>query len=116
LRVLLNGVQIHGIASLGSKRPLFTDIIGCTGIGTASASAFGSYTLNSSAMLNGNDVLSITSLGVAQCCHGVFIDINVPTEERLNSHMDGAVLNTDAANATPANPTFAAIVIRAAGR
>jgi hypothetical protein len=92
--------------------PLFTDInTGAPAFGTASANAFGTYTLNSSAMLNGNNVLSINQLGsVAQCCHGVFIDINVSNGENgSNSHMDGAVLNTDVPNATPANPTFAAI-------
>jgi hypothetical protein len=92
--------------------PLFTDINASgPAFGVAAASSFGTYTLDSAAKLGGNDVLSINQKDpAATCCHGVFIDIDVSNGENgSNSHMDGAGLNTDVPNSTPANPVFAAI-------
>jgi hypothetical protein len=92
--------------------PLFTDINAAVpAFGVAAASSFGSFTLDSAAKLGGNDVLSINQTASASlCCHEATIEINVSNGENgSNSHMDGAVLNTDVPNATPANPAFAAI-------
>src|SRR6185295_15441387 len=90
--------------------PLFTDINQATpAFGNAAASAFGGlYTLNSTAKLNGNDVLSINQKGQLACCHGTTVEVNISNGENgVNSTQGGA--NVDIPNATPANPVFAAI-------
>jgi hypothetical protein len=104
-------------ARAANAYPLFTDINATpTAFGTAAASSFGAYALNSAAKLNGNDVLSITQNligvppGTGDCCHGVSVVVPISNGENgSNSHMDGATLNTDVPNATPANSVFGAI-------
>ncbi|HEY4232892.1 MAG TPA: PEP-CTERM sorting domain-containing protein [Lacipirellulaceae bacterium] len=93
---------------------LFTDINAVpTAFGSAAASAFGHYALNSTAKLNGNDVLSITQQqigdppGTGDCCHGVSVVIPVSNGENgSDSHMDGATVNNDVPNPTAANSAF----------
>jgi hypothetical protein len=98
--------------------PLFTDINQtATAFGTASAGAFGHYSLGSTAKLNGNDVLSITQQqigdppGTGDCCHGVSVVIPVSNGENgVNSTIDnGGGTNNDVPNPTPANSVFTTI-------
>src|SRR3954452_3147682 len=90
--------------------PVYSDInIGPQAFGVANASSFGGiYTLNDTATLNGNAVLSVNQKGQLACCHGALFEANVSNGENgVNSTNGGA--NTDIPNATPANPVFAAI-------
>jgi hypothetical protein len=110
----LQGAQLWA----ANAYPLFTDINAtATAFGTAAASSFGLYSLNSTAKLNGNDVLSITQQqignppGTGDCCHGVSVVIPVSNGENgVNSTIDnGGGTNNDVPNPTPANSVFSAI-------
>jgi hypothetical protein len=114
--LMLVGLQATE-ARAANAYPLFTDINAApTAFGVAAASAFGNYQLNSTAKLNGNDVLAITQgqignpPGTGDCCHGVSVVIPVSNGENgSNSHFDGTTLNTDVPNTTPANSVFTTI-------
>ena len=62
------------------------------------------YTVNDTASLNGNAVLSINQKGQLACCHGAQFDMNISNGENgVNSTEGGA--NTDIPNTMPANCT-----------
>jgi hypothetical protein len=106
--LLLN--SLASSARAGNAHPVVTDInIGPQAIGVPAASEFGGlYTLNDTATLNGNAVLSINQNGNLACCHGALIEFNVSNGENGVNSTDGG-LNVDIPNAAPANPVFAAI-------
>ena len=93
-----------------NAHPVVTDInLGPQAIGVPAASEFGGiYTLNDTATLNGNSVLSINQNGNLACCHGAIIEFNVSNGENGVNSTDGGA-NVDIPNAAPANPVFAAI-------
>jgi len=104
-------INLQNTRALGANAyPVYTDInIGPQAFGVANAGSFGGvYTVNDTATLNGNAVLSINQKGHLACCHGAQIEANISNGENgVNSTNGGA--NTDIPNATPPNPVFAAI-------
>lgn len=93
--------------------PVFTDInVGVGNFTSPWAGAFGAYTANSAASLNGNDVLGITQNAMAACCHGTSVVVAVSNGENGDDgspDLVGGLPNVDIPNATPANSVFSTI-------
>jgi hypothetical protein len=103
-------------AHAANAYPPFSDVNGgAQAFGVANASEFGGiYTINDTATLNSNAVLSINQNGQLACCHGALIEINVSNGENGDNGSPDMIgnppmPNTDIPNPTAANPVFAAI-------
>jgi hypothetical protein len=93
--------------------PVSTDIDqGVANFTAPWAGAFGAYTVNSAASLNGNAVLGITQNAMTACCHGTSVVVAISNGENGDDgspDLVGGLPNTDIPNATPANSVFSTI-------
>ncbi|MEX2093400.1 MAG: hypothetical protein WD971_12020, partial [Pirellulales bacterium] len=93
--------------------PVATDINqGVANFAAPWAGAFGAYTVNSAASLNGNAVLGITQNAMTACCHGTSVVVAISNGENGDNgspDLVGGQPNTDIPNATPANSVFSTI-------
>jgi hypothetical protein len=93
--------------------PLFTQIKAqAADFGDATAGAFGAYSVNAAATLNGNHVLSISQPVLSGCCHGATVEVNVSNGENGDNgspDLFNGSPNVDTPNPTAANSVFTTI-------